>query len=675
MRISRALFFLSTVFLAVAQGAETTPVHVWELQELTFTAQKSFSNPYTGQDVWVDLSGPGFKRRVYGFWDGGRTFRVRLVATQPGRWTWRSGSEPSDPGLEGKSGSFTAVDWSEEEKQANPLRRGFIRATPNQHALEYADGTPYFVVGDSWFPAGTSRFKWYDDENRRPIGPEAGFKDYVNLRQSQGFNWICFIAAFPNWMTDDKPWNVTTQGPNPYAVRSAWTEFGTGSAKNMDNEGGRPFQFPGKMPGYEQMFPDVDRLNPEYFKFIDRKVEYLNAHGFVPFIEASRRDVSLVWSKYYKWPESFARYIQYVFARYQAYNVVLGPVHLDILRATVGPPQYMQAINLVFDKWGRPPFGTLLSANAHPSTLENWGDDSWVTLHQTGNMREHNNYWYLTEIFESPSPKPALNGEPYYSGYSDPRHSVKRVRAPGGTPTDDRYVRSSMYGSFLSGGLAGHIYGAEGVWGADNEPAAPIKMWDAFRWSSAAQMRYLPLFAMSVGKRYQELAPNADLLSPNKTADTMSYEGWAYCARTPDKSIFLAYFEKSAPQAYVRGAKLDAYYEAAWFNPRNGSWVKVGDGRLQSNNVGFIMLPELPSGEDWGLRLVYQGPAPPGYDYMPLTYANTPFEIPIWPGKTLAVSKLMGPRKAVALGMLAILCAGAGTLWVRKRRRRSNIVA
>ena len=167
-----------------------------------------------------------------------------------------------------------------------------------------------------------------------------------------------------------------------------------------------------------------------------------------------------------------------------------------------------------------------------------------MTLHQIGNVREHDNYWYLTEIFQSSYPKPALNGEPYYSGYSDPRHSVKRMSAPGGTPTDDRYVRSGMYGSFLSGGLAGHIYGAEGIWGADIEPAAPIKMWDAFQWSSAGQMRYLPQFAMSIGKRYQELVPNADLVSPNRTADVAGYEGWAYCARTADRNIFLAVFRK-----------------------------------------------------------------------------------------------------------------------------------
>jgi hypothetical protein len=86
---------------------------------------------------------------------------------------------------------------------------------------------------------------------------------------------------------------------------------------------------------------------------------------------------------------------------------------LDIISETVGPEEYVKAIEYVKEKFGLPPFGTLLSANANPSTLENWGENSWVTLHQTGNMREHNNYWYLTEIFHAPVPRPALNGEPY----------------------------------------------------------------------------------------------------------------------------------------------------------------------------------------------------------------------------------------------------------------------
>jgi len=612
---SRSLAGLLLVVAALATPAAAA-VHVWEKQELTFTAARSFANPYTDVIVWVDLTGPGFSKRVYGFWDGGPTFRVRLLATAPGAWRWRSGSSPADPGLAGKTGSFQAIAWTDEEKRQNPLRRGLLRSTANHHALEQADGTPFFVIGDTWWPLGANRFKWYDDDRLRPLGPGAGFKDYVRYRKRQGYNWVNMIAAFPNWITDASPWHVVMNDPEKTTLRSAWLEFGANSAKNMDNEGGRPFIFPGKVPGYENMYPDVNRVNPEYFRYVDRKIDYLNDNGFVPFIEVSRRDASLVWMKYYGWPESYARFIQYIWSRYQADNTVLSPIHLDVISESVSPQDYLKAIRYVMEKFGAPPFGTLLSANANPSTLENWGPDSWVTLHQIGNMREHNNYWYLTEIFRAPHPHPALNGEPYYSGYTDARSqgggSGYQYGAPGGTDRDDQFVRSSMYGSFLSGGFAGHVYGAEAIWGGDIEPTAPIKMWDAFQWRSASQMQNLGAFALSIGKRYQELVPDADLVSPNKDHNLRAYEGWAYCARTHDQNIFLAYFEKGCPRSQVRGARLDSVYRAQWFDPRSGSWRDVGAGTLRSSRIGIIMLPDFPEDIDWGLRLTYEGPAPPG---------------------------------------------------------------
>jgi hypothetical protein len=412
------------------------------------------------------------------------------------------------------------------------------------------------------------------------------------------------IAAFPNWMTDGKPWHVVMDDPARTTVRSAWLEFGANSAKNMDNEGGRPFLFPGKVPGYEDMFPDVDRISPGYFRYVDRKVDYLNEQGFVPFIEVARRDASPCWKKYYAWPESYARFIQYVWSRYQANNAVLSPIHLDTLSESVRPDDYQGAIRMVLETYGPPPFGTLLSANANPSTLENWGEDSWVTLHQIGNRREHNNYWYLTEIYRSPRPRPALNGEPYYAGYADARAVGYKYGAAGGTEKDDRYVRSAMYGSFLSGGLAGHVYGAEGIWGGDIEAQAPVKMWDAFRWNSARQVQHLRAFALSTGRRYQELVPDADLVSPCKTSELRSYEGWAYCARTPDRDLFLLYFEKGSPRSQIRGARPETTYRAQWFDPRTGTWRDVGDGTLRSNAIEIIVLPDLPDDTDWGLRLM-----------------------------------------------------------------------
>jgi len=614
-RLALVLGLLLSVRLAHGAG----PVHVWEKQELTFTATNAYANPYTDVVVWVDLKGPGFAKRVYGFWDGGQIFHLRLLATAPGEWSWTSGSTPADSGLAGKSGAFTAVAWAEAELNENPLRHGMIVPTPNGHALQHADGTLYLAIGDTWYAAGSNRFKWRDDDTPRPIGPDAGFKDYVRFRQAQGFNWVNVIAAFPNWKTDDKPWNLKMDDAEHTTIRSAWVEFGTaapsnggrGSAKNMDNEGGRPFFFPGKVPGWENYFPDMDRINPEYFRYLDRKIDYLNAHGFVPFIEASRRDSGLLWRKYHQWPESYSRYIQYIWSRYQANITVLSPVHLDIIAETVSPDDYTDAINAVKAKFGPPPFGTLLSANANPSTLENWGDDSWVTFHQIGNMREHNNYWYLTEIYNLPHPIPGMNGEPYYSGFKDNRGSGAvnyKLGADGGTARDDQLCRSGLYGCFLSGGLAGHVYGAEGIWGADIEPTAPTKMWDAFQWRSGAEVRFLRTFAFSIGRRYQELVPLADLVSPNKTANILSYDGWAYCARTPDKEIFLIYFESGCPKSQIRGAKLNSTYHAQWFNPRDGTWSDVGPGTVRANKIGIIALPAPPEGTDWGLKLVYEGP-------------------------------------------------------------------
>jgi hypothetical protein len=586
-------------------------VHVWQKQEITLTAARAFTNPYTDVTVWVDLTGPNFKKRVYGFWDGDKTFRVRVAATEPGNWSWQSGATPSDEGLNGQTGSFTAIPWSEAEKMQNTTRHGFLRATANHHGLEQADGTPFFILGDTWWATGTNCFRWYDDNQERPLGPKAGFKDYVRYRKLQGFNLIGIIAAFPNWETDALPASITMNDPERTVIRSAWLEFGKDSAKNMDNEGGRPFLFPGKVPGYEQVFADVDRINPKYFDYLDRKIDYLNDQGFISFIEVSRRDSSQVWKKYYSWPDSYARFIEYIFARYHANNTVLSPIHFDTAGGSIPNTDFMTAILAALTKYGRPPFGTLLTANPATSTLLNWGEDSWVTMHQIGNAREHDFYWYLTQIFESPHPQPALNGEPYYSGYRDARAKGStgyRYGAPGGTDKDDQDVRSGMYGSFLSGGFAGHIYGAEAIWGADVQPEAPTHMWDAFQWNSAVQMKHLRTFAFSIGRRFQDLIPDANLVTPNKTQQVHGYEGWAYSAHTADKDIILAYFEKECPTSQVRAVKPRSNYRAQWFDGRNGNWLDAGNGWLRSDPNGVIQLPAFPGDLDWGLRLVYAGP-------------------------------------------------------------------
>ena len=228
-------------------------------------------------------------------------------------------------------------------------------------------------------------------------------------------------------------------------------------------------------------------------------------------------------------------------------------------------------------------------------------------------MREHDNYWYLTEIFRQP--QPAAGAERRALLFRLQRCAPQgggrgyQYGAPGGTEKDDQFVRSAMYGSFLSGGLAGHVYGAEGIWGADIEPAAPIKCGTPFNGIPPPRCSYLRTFALSIGKRYQDLVPDADLVYPHQTHTIRSYEGWAYCARTPDREIFLAYFEKGCPHEEIRGARLNSVYRAQWFDPRKGEWIDAGTGTLRSSAIGVISLPAFPADIDWGLRLTYAGPA------------------------------------------------------------------
>jgi len=184
-RILSVLLGLSflTPLVALAGQAETR--HVWEKVEINLQSQRAYENPYTDVQVWLDLQGPDFDRRCYGFWDGGSTFRVRILATAPGRWTWASGANVPDPGLQGVRGEFTAVPWTEAELTENPCRRGMLRPSANGHAFEYADGTPFFLLGDTWWATPTFRFPWYDDDTPRPLSSTAGFKDYVRYRRSQ----------------------------------------------------------------------------------------------------------------------------------------------------------------------------------------------------------------------------------------------------------------------------------------------------------------------------------------------------------------------------------------------------------------------------------------------------------------------------------------------------------
>ncbi|MBA7556058.1 hypothetical protein ES705_48755 [subsurface metagenome] len=192
------------------------------------------------------------------------------MAAKPGKWQWISGSnQPDDHGLNNHTGELNAIHWTEEERIQNPNRRGFIRSTPNGHALQYADGTPFFMLGDTWLAGATWRlpFRNAAPANDYEPGPGIGFEDAVAYRRSQGFNSVSMIACFPNWEADG---NANTYADsNGIYLRNAWEKFdylvenGSMTSKDMRDEyGNRPFEMSQQYKGVA----DFDRIIPEYFQ-------------------------------------------------------------------------------------------------------------------------------------------------------------------------------------------------------------------------------------------------------------------------------------------------------------------------------------------------------------------------------------------------------------------------
>ena len=620
LRILAALFAAASLppgVHAAATRLQSGEVHVWETQEITLATARDYANPYVEVECWVELSGPDFSKRVYGFWDGGRTFKVRVVATQPGQWSWRVGSnQPADAGLQG-TGSFRAVAWSAEQLAANPNRRGFVRASANGHALRYADGTPFFLTGDTWLAASTWRLPWKGQQPAADYLPAEGisFEEAVSWRKRQGFNSISFIAAFPNWAADEH--GATFANKDGVFLRNAWEKFGywapnakistadgaTTTAKDMHDEAGnRPFEVFADREG----LANFDAINPRYFASLDRKMRHLSEQGFVPFLETVRRDHGPSWKRYFDFNVSYARFVQYLVARYGAYNLVFSGIHLDWIPKdfSLTADEFNAALKYHLQKYGPLPFGQPYTTLIDRSTYKAFGHSAqapWLTMHTVGNNpRNHAIYASIEELFALDPPMPAANLEPYYTGWN---HAINR---PGGeTPAensarDNYFARAMMYGSVLSGALAGHVHGTAAYdVTSTGEPAGwRPHIWTALRYESGAQMQHLKAFVLSEGARYQELVPAPQDLAPRSIAEAQGdgLDGWSFLMRTPARDFALAYFENRARRPRLAGFAPGTNYRWSWFDPRDGAWA--GPKAVRADAQGVLQAPPFPAGGD-----------------------------------------------------------------------------
>ncbi len=222
-----AVLVVATLAFGLAVRAQ--PTHPWEVVEIPLEASGELTNAYVqglpdrsaplAQVTFLGTSGAARDMRytLAAFWDGGKTWKARFAPPAPGEWSWSNASK--DPGLAAGSGNIKVTEWTEAEKQANPARRGFIRVSQKGpragRYFEYADGTPFLWIGDTWW-------NW----TKRGI-LSSSFQKLADDRAAKGFT-VGQVFFSPNGLL-----NRTYDSPNLEQIRKVEAMFAYANSKGI----------------------------------------------------------------------------------------------------------------------------------------------------------------------------------------------------------------------------------------------------------------------------------------------------------------------------------------------------------------------------------------------------------------------------------------------------------
>ncbi len=166
---------------AASASAKLPIIAKWGRFEQSFRSTVIYSNALQDASLKVQFTSPlGETSEVDGFWDGGRTWRVRFAPDLPGRWRFKTSClDAANDGLRNQTGEFLC------SAPIGPTRfhkHGPVRVSRDHRHLEHADGTPFFWLADTvWEGARTAELK--------------DWEFYAGMRASQRFTVAQWAVA------------------------------------------------------------------------------------------------------------------------------------------------------------------------------------------------------------------------------------------------------------------------------------------------------------------------------------------------------------------------------------------------------------------------------------------------------------------------------------------------
>jgi len=566
---------------AIVGGIDTTAavgdnvVMQGRVFEKSFVSDSTYNNPFTEVEVDVVFSKDDKQWKQAAFWRGGNEWSVRFAF--PGSGTFTYSVESNDETLNNIGG---IIDVEEYKGGNRLLQRGHLKISDNKRYFEHSDGTPFLWLGDTWWKCLSYRLPWQD------------FQTLVDDRSKKGFSAVQIVA-----------------GLNP--EEPAFDKRG-------ENEGGWVWE------------ENYEKINPEYFDFMDRRIQYLIDSELVPCIvgcwggymtELGKEKMKLHWRN--------------LVARYGAYPVVwivAGEWVLPIDCGDITDYQKNGWIELIeyvksIDPYQSP---ATLHEGVHrrTSTTRDWVTDQSLVdfdLLQTGHGEDtyfKKTVSNISHCYSMTPAKPVICGEVAYEGHTDRPPNIYKNHDEL-SPFPQRYL---FWTSMLQG-AAGHTYGANGIWQVESpeyphgwsETCTNNNFW-LTPWYTAKD--FFGSISLPLGKKLLEryewwrFEPHQDWVNPAGTSLTDAHSTWTnpltiwnnlngncmlpYAAGIANEvRVIYIPFGATAPQ--VKKIETSVDYKAFYLNPADGTEYDLGAVAPISGNWQAPVLPTTSS--DWILVL------------------------------------------------------------------------
>ena len=539
----------TAIFGATTAFAADYKIQQWQAVEITLTSSVTYTDPFQDVDVTATFHGPDGKSITRpAFWDGGLTWKVRFAPPQAGLWTvTTSATDSRNSGLDRVSKTVQSDPYS---GKLEIYKHGFLKVSGNGRYFTYADGTPFFYLGDTHWILAHERF----DTSNAP-GVPSQFKYVVDKRVSEGFT---VFQSEPGWQE-----------------RSAM--------RRTDEEASADFR---------NGFTNADLAG---FANLDRKFKYIADHGLV------HANAEICWvgdpAKSTILTDAYmARLAKYWVARYGAYPVIwtigqeIDKNFYKVYSATTIGKWFAVGQSIAdTDAYHQPVMPHMENTERTTSSNSWWSGkpyhSGWAVQwqHDLTDMGTAKGFWQA-----SPT-KPSVLYESAYDRFW----------------TDSRGALGAAYKAFQYG-MYGYGYGANGIWNdIYSKPGEAADFGTAYQmpahyfwWRDGAdlqtgnQLGYFKAFYSSL--EWWKLTPRFDDSSWGSFADTsrslLSSDG---------QDVYVVFFFGSGTSTgTLNHMKNNSTYVARWFNPRDGQYKSIGTFKQTSSQW---TIPGRPSAEDWVL--------------------------------------------------------------------------